>query len=292
MRDFLKQLYANIGNLNKSIVSVLTMCLFSSFKAAYRLERMEKSQGKRMFVLGNGPSLKEILNNEDRINEILLGDSIVMNYFANSEVFKVVKPRYYILLDPTFYKEDIINNNPKISQVFENLQDVDWEMTLFMVYVRNANVIHKYVNNPRINIVFYNGTKIIGFEWLQNICYKHNLGIPSSRNVIIPALQLMINIGYKDIILYGAEFSWTKTIDVNPENNRVFLNDCHFYTNKDVHYYEKGWYKWYLKAIVDMLDGMDNVAKYAKSRKVSVINRTRGSFVDSFEYENPDTIVS
>ena len=267
-----KNIYAFIIKVFDTIVSLLTIPLFSSFRVARKICKLESWQSRTAFVLGNGPSLKEILNSEDRINEILSGDSVVMNYFANSEMFKNLKPRYYILLDPTFYKEDIIKQSPNISQVFMNLQNVDWDMTLFMVYVRNCNVIHKYVNNPKIKIVFYNGTKIVGFKWLQNICYKYNLGIPSSRNVIIPALQLMINLGYKNIVLYGAEFSWTKTIDVNPENNKVFLNDRHFYTNHDIQYYEKGWYKWYLKAIVDMLDGMDNV--------------------DSFEYENPDTLLS
>ena len=116
------------------------------------------------------------------------------------------------------------------------------------------------------------------------------MGIPSTRNVLIPAIQLMINIGYKELYLYGAEFSWTKTIDVDPKNNKVFMNDRHFYNKEDIHYYEKGWYKWYLEAIIDMLGGMDQLTKYALSRKVRIINRTKGSFVDAFEYENPDLI--
>ena len=100
----------------------------------------------------------------------------------------------------------------------------------------------------------------------------------------------MINMGYKQIYLYGAEFSWTKNIDVDPENNKVFLNDSHFYNKTDIVYYNNGWYKWYLEAVVEMLDGTERIASYADEMKVKIFNRTKGSFIDAFEYENPDNL--
>lgn len=290
MRGILKKLYFAIIKLVDSIVSICTMCIFSSFKAARGVGKMRKTRDKRAFVLGNGPSLKDVLGNPKLLDEIQDGDSIVMNYFANSEQFKIIKPAYYILLDPSFFDEIRLKEDEKVKAVYTNLHSVDWDMTLFFVHGADISAIKRLIDNQHITVVTYNGTRIVGFEWLQSWCYKRNLGIPSSRNVIIPALLLMANIGYNDIILYGAEFSWTKTIDVNPENNRVFLNDQHFYTNKDVHYYDKGWYKWYLKAIVEMLDGVDHVGEYSRHVNVNITNRTKGSFIDAFDYENPDKI--
>lgn len=290
MKKSLKNLYRFIGSLVDTIVSMLTIPLFSSFVAARELVNLKSDQKRNAFVLGNGPSLKDILISNERVSEITSGDSIVMNNFANSEFFPVIKPSYYVLLDPSFYDEETIQNREDHQLLYRNLHLVEWDMTLFLLYGANWRMVKKHINNPKIQIRLFNGTKILGFEWFQNLSYLWNLGLPSSRNVVIPALQLMINMGYQNVVLYGAEFSWTKTIDVDPRNNKVYLNNKHFYSDKEIHYYEKGWYKWYLEAIIDMLNGMEQLSKYAKSRKVKVVNRTKGSFVDSFEYVNPDIL--
>lgn len=42
----------------------------------------------------------------------------------------------------------------------------------------------------------------------------------------------MMLLGYESIYLYGVEFSWTKTMDVDPSNGKMFFNDGHFYENQ------------------------------------------------------------
>ena len=289
MRNYLKNIYYWVKQFVESIVSLLNISLFSSWKVPFCFP-VKESACKEAFVLGNGPSMKEALEKDRLLNEILTGDVIVMNRFANSNYFRLVKPRYYILLDPIFYDDKHLREDVADRKMFLSMNDIDWDMTLFLVNGHNDSMLKSLLTNPHIYIVKYNGTRFVGFHWLQNLIYRCNMGIPSTRNVLIPAIQLMINIGYKELYLYGAEFSWTKTIDVDPKNNKVFMNDRHFYNKEDIHYYEKGWYKWYLEAIIDMLGGMDQLTKYALSRKVRIINRTKGSFVDAFEYENPDLI--
>lgn len=292
MKDYLKLFYKGIQQLVETLISVVAILLFSPIKVAIIISKMKSDRGCDAFVLGNGPSLKEILCSQERLNEVLAGESIVMNSFANSDYFKKIRPRYYILLDPIFFDDNNLRNNESDRSVITSINNVDWEMTLFLVHGHNSKVLNNLITNPLIKIVKYNATRVIGYKWFQNMIYRLNLGIPSSRNVIIPALMVMMNIGYKKLYLYGAEFSWTKTIDVDPQNNRVFINDKHFYNANNVQYMSEGWYKWYLEAIVDMLNGMDQIAKYARMRSVKIINRTKGSFIDAFEYENPDTIVS
>lgn len=289
-RKYLKMVYAGITKLVDTIVSILTIFLFSSFKAAREIRRISDNSCKNAFVLGNGPSLNDILEKEERLDEILDGHSIVMNNFGNSKFFTVVRPVYYILLDPGFYNEQLIEEREDYQRLYQNLHHVDWSMSLFLVHGANWQLVQSKVDNPNVCVRLFNGTKAVGFNWFQVLSYKWNLGIPSSRNVIIPALQLMINMGYKQIYLYGAEFSWTKNIDVDPENNKVFLNDSHFYNKTDIVYYNNGWYKWYLEAVVEMLDGTERIASYADEMKVKIFNRTKGSFIDAFEYENPDNL--
>ena len=64
----------------------------------------------------------------------------------------------------------------------------------------------------------------------------------------------------------------------------------HFYSKEEIRYFGKGAYLWWLKVIAEDLEGVEQVAKFAKKRGVSIVNRTKGSFIDSFEYENPDTL--
>lgn len=290
MRRQLIYFYEELDKLKDTIVSFLTLLLFSSFKTAHIVSKLKREDKINCFILGNGPSLKDVFHNEIRKQELLNSDCIVTNRFANSDLFGIVKPKYYLLLDPAFSDKDAINKDQTIKSIYENLHLISWKMILFVKNGDDCKEISKRIDNPQISIVKYNATKIVGYNWFQNICYKRNLGIPSSRNVIISALQLMINFGYKVIYLYGADFSWTKTIDVDPQNNRVFLNNTHFYSNNEIIYQDKGWYCSYLKYVAEMLDGLYQIEKYANYMAVKIINRTKGSYIDAFEYENPDNL--
>lgn len=292
MKEYLKHIHTWIIRFVNTMVSFFTMCVFSSYKTTYNIKKCRMKNERNCFVLANGPSLKIVFGKKELLQEIMQSDVVAMNNFANSEYFRLIKPKYYVLLDPLFYDEEEIQKRVDFRCLYNNLHHVDWDMTIFLVYDANIKVVNRNINNANINVVQFNGTKIVGFDWFQNLCYKNHLGLPSSRNVVIPALQLMINLGYKRIYLYGAEFSWTKNIDVDPRNNKVYLNNRHFYQTEDILYYDKGWYKWYLQSIVEMIDGVDQVAKYAQYRGVKIINRTKGSFIDAFEYENPDKIVN
>lgn len=292
MRLLLKKLWLIAGNTMTALMSLFSVLLFSSYKVAKQIKRQSKGVDKdrKAFVLGNGPSLKEILTTPKMNEELLEGEVIVTNRFAICEDFKKLKPHYYILMDPAFFSEGFVEKDATVSAMYEALNNVDWNMLLFLPKEADIEVVERYLTNSCVQIIQYNGTTVIGPKCFQNWIYRHGMGLPNSRNIIIPAIMLMINMGYNKIYVYGAEFSWTKSIDVDPRNNRVFLNDGHFYNNDNIHYYEKGWYRWYLDTIVQMLYGTEQLAIYAESRGIKVINRTKGSFIDAFEYENPDEI--
>ena len=293
MRQLLKKTWIGAGFFMNTLMSLFATMFFSSRKVARIIKSLTKEMNvtRKAFVLGNGPSLKEVLSSPTLRKELEQGDLIVTNRFAISTDFNKLRPKYYILMDPLFFDEEYIQKDTSIKQMYDILNGVDWAMILFLSREANLKVVSKHLNNTNVRVFAYNGTTIMGPTCFQNTMFRYGMGLPSSKNIIIPAIMLMINLGYKDIYIYGAEFSWTKNIDVNPQNNRVFLNNGHFFKENDIVYYEKGWYKWYLKAVVEMLTGTEQLAKYAKSRKTNVVNRTKGSFIDAFEYENPDNIL-
>lgn len=274
-----------------TIVSLVIIPFSSSFRVSNKLyKKRNKGNGRDAYVLANGPSLAECLKDANKRDVFTKNTIIVMNNFANSEYFGIIRPSYYIIMDSLYYDEEHLKQSVSDRQLFDKMNEVDWDMTLFLSHGFNINAITSRIHNPHIRIEEFNVTKVVGFKWIQNFFYNYYLGIPSCRNVIIPALLLMINQGFHRVFLYGAEFSWTKYIDVDPQNNKAFLNDTHFYNKDNIHYYDKGWYKWYLESVVDMLNGTEQIEYYAKNKGVQVINRTPGSFIDAFPYENPSKI--
>lgn len=292
MRRFLKNLWLNAAFAMKALMSLVSVILFSSSKVATSLRKLASTTdiSNKVFVLGNGPSLNSVLESPKLMKELHESDVIVTNRFATSAYFYKLKPKYYILLDPFFFDIKSIEQDPTALAMYEALNKVHWPMILFLSKNADQVSISHYLNNPKIKIVLYNATQIVGPTFFQNFMYRNGFGLPNSRNVILPAITLMINQGYKEIYLYGAEFSWTKNIDVNPENNKIFINDGHFYQNKNETYMPVGWYRWYLDNINQMLHGTEQLSNYARSKGIKVVNRTKGSFIDAFNYENPDYI--
>lgn len=294
----MKKIYFFIVLFIQTIVSLFLVVIFNRNGAARKVRRLKNDRkGRAATVLANGPSAREIIISR---GDLLNGtDLLVLNNFGNQEYFFKLKPRYYIILDPAYYNSEIkveseknTNNDRRDEHMLqENLKKVDWDMILFMPSLREARKSYSlYGSNPHISVVPFNTTRIMGFDRFQNFLIGCSQGLPSSRNVIIPAMILMANLGYKTIYLYGCEFSWTKTMDVDPNNGMMFFNDRHFYNKEEMRYFGKGGYVWWLDAISEMLHGTEQVSKFADSIGVRIINRTKGSFIDSFEYENPDTI--
>lgn len=262
------------------------------------LKRVKLSPSKKyVSVLANGPSAKEIINDKPEL--LAGGDLLSMNDAAASDFFASLKPNYYILLDPAYFggswlgdKELTENTFDKtLTKMNENLLNVNWPMTLLLPSSKKANEFaRRFKDHENVKVVRYNASRIQGFERYKMWAFKKGWGVPSSRNIIIPAILLMIGAGYDNIYLYGAEFSWTKYMDVDSENGLLFMNDRHFYSKDQIRFFGKGAYRLRLLHITEMLGGLESIAEYAKRKGVNVINRTKGSFIDAFTYQNPDSL--
>ena len=298
MKDYLKKIYFVLVELAQTIVSVLLVVLYSRPGTNCQLRKLRnKNKERDVSVLANGPSAREIIDN--KLQLLRSCDLLAMNDAAISDSFEKLKPQYYILLDPAYfggswlgYKELTTNNYDEIlTKLYDKLTHVSWEMSLLLPRGKGTDTVaSKFKNNKYVKIIRYNATRIQGFDKYKMCSFEKCLGIPSSRNIIIPAILLMINAGYKNIYLYGAEFSWTKYMDIDVETGLMYMNDRHFYSKDEIRYFDKGAYKRRLTCIAEMLDGLDSLALYARKKGVNVVNRTRGSFIDSFQYENPDML--
>ena len=296
----MKKLYFGIIKLFQTVVSVFLVLVYNHKGAARSVRRVKQNRnGRPVTILANGPSAREIISN--RTDLIEGTDLLTLNDFGNTKEFFVLKPKYYILLDPAYFDYSFRNpgldekneDNSRVREklLMSNFSKVDWEMTLFIPSLYKSSEVKKlFGENPYIRVVPYYATRVVGFDGFQNCMYKLAQGVPSSRNVIIPAMLLMMLIGYKTVYLYGCELSWTKTMDVDIENGMLYFNDRHYYSKDEIRYFGKGAYLWWLEVIAEDLRATEQIAKFATRRNVRVINRTKGSFIDAFDYENPDNL--
>lgn len=241
-------------------------------------------EGQEVIILGNGPSLNTTLSQSKEF--VRTHRLVAVNFAANTAQFKQLRPHYYVLADPHFFKAVDQDN---VKELWQNLMGVDWDMVLCIpARVKPKGKIWKELRRNRfLTIVRFNMTGIEGFSWLENWAYDNMWGSPRPRNVLIPALMLCIAAGFKTIYLAGADHSWTKTLSVN-EDNEVVSIQPHFYDedakeqSRITSVYRNIRLHELLLSFHIAFKSYFTIQRYAVARGVKIFNITPDSFIDAF----------
>jgi len=250
----------------------------------------KKGIEKEIYIFGNGPTLSEALKNIDFFQN---KDVLAVNHFAQTEVYCIIKPVFYVLIDPAFFGKEIDHiHTERINKTIGMLvEKTNWKMCLFVSGdgLKSKSFVEKITENPHISLKPINATKIDGFASFRHWCYKHNLGIPSRQTVILPSIFCAINLGYKNIYLLGCENSWIKNFRVN-DMNQLCIYDEHFYDNNSENLIlvnEKDPYKFTiyseLLSSAKVFYAHKLLEEYSKYRGAKIWNATQGSFIDAYE---------
>jgi hypothetical protein len=251
-------------------------------------------------VLGNGPSFRTDLENHSEFFKDK--DVICVNNFVNSPYYEVLKPHIYLFLDNMYWHREIIGEvEQQILTTFQTLNiKTQWPITLLFPFQAKGSDRLKLFTNPHVQIIFFNHTPVSGFVNIRHWLYARNLGMPKAQNVLIAAIFIGVNLGYKKMYLFGADHSWHQTIELNSKNI-VCFRDTHFYDNDDTHL--TPFYKGYanqetfsmqelFEAFAAMFRGYDMLQLYAKSVGCKIYNASSKTFVDAFERVKPAQLSS
>lgn len=283
MKELLKKSYEFINQMVNSIVSILSVLLFSSFRQC-RKNHIQNAKDS-ILVFGNGPSLQAVLN--EHLSKVQRCEVLVANFFATSIWFNLIKPKYYIFIEPDLYK---LKSSTELNIRFKNYNDlilalnkVDWKITFYYPsYYKNPHFITD-ITNPNIDFVPINIIQVKGFYWLENFIFNYGLGMPKAQNILIAAVFTAIRMGYKEIQILGADFSWINQIGIN-DKNEMFLNETHFYdSNKTVIVGKPMSLASHLKADSEALFSLIRLRYYAEYLGINVYNCTKGSLLDVFD---------
>jgi hypothetical protein len=281
IRDF-------IFGLVDLLLSFIRIIILSKFIVRFPRLADEK---KECIILGNGPSLRQSLAESSGF--LSAHPVIAVNNFVFSEQFELLKPAYYILNAPEYFmaQPPTQAHIEQRNKVFSNLiSKTGWKIFVFVPQLARKTDFWKteLSKNRNIEIVYYNSTPVEGPQWIVNILYKMNLGMPRPHNVLIPGIFVALNMGFKKLWIFGADHSWHEEIRID-ENNKMMVNHEHFYdTSKHMgamHKLDGNEYKIHdiLRKLYLTFKGYYVLKSYAEKLGAVIINASKKSYIDAFE---------
>lgn len=266
--SFLSQFGATAKSLVKTAV------------AGGRADIADRKPVNPLIIMGNGPSLATNIEND--LEQLRHSDTLAVNFAANSPSFKILRPKYYVLADPHFFKS---TDDPNVRMLVENLVEATWPITLF---VPKKSMVHpSLLDNPHLSVEFFSFNGFEGFKSAEHFAFDRKWGMPRPRNVLIPSIMIGIWMGYKEIYLIGADHTWTRTLAVDDMNHVISIQP-HFYkdneheqarvssTYQNVRLHEM------LESLTVAFRSYHVIRRYADLRGVKIFNSTPGSFIDAF----------
>lgn len=243
-----------------------------------------------VLILGNGPSLGEDLPRLIERREHETKDVMAVNYFALDERFATVRPAYYVLSDPTFFRDSTHRN--RVTELYRTLNEkVMWPMNLYVQYYNPERFDYRAaLPNPNIRIVRFHTQLYRGFRGVEFWLFRRGLGSANFGTVVQVCEYVALLLGYKTLELYGVDHTLLDGLCVD-EENRLCRADRHYYdavpaTPKPIFQnvpHRPYTMSVYLAEVADLFRGHEVLRDYAASLGARIINRTRGSMIDAYE---------
>ncbi len=222
-----------------------------------------KHLDKKIFLIGNGPSLK-IEDLDFLKNEIT---------FAANKIYLAYKktkwrPTYYLVEDDLVYKQ----NYNKIKNLKESIK-------LFPEYSLNWN--------KKINDAYY--FKLIYLPNMENFpSFEPNpiKGIYWGSTVIYTMIQWAVYLGCKEIYLLGIDFDFVEPNNyvINQDNRKDLI--CEGEVNHFHKEYRKVGEKWNLPNLDIQLQSFNKAKEYCDKNGIKIFNASRTTKLNIFKKIN------
>ena len=284
-----------LRNSFDTLLFFATMAVKEDFRNHVGRAGADICPSRRVAILGNGPSLGEQLPRLIERREWEQTDVMAVNFFALGEEFEVVRPKFYVISDPMFFRA--AGHSQRVEALYKALAErVDWPMTLYVQYYNPEHFDYAEASghNPNIRIVRFHTTVFHGFRSVEFWCYRHGLGSGNFGTVVQNCEFIAMLLGYRTIDLYGVDHTLLEGLTVDDEN-RLCRIKSHYYdsapavaepiyvnaTTPPRPYTMSS----YLAETAELFRGHEVLRDFANEQGVRIINRTRGSMIDAYERE-------
>ena len=243
-----------------------------------------------VLILGNGPSLSGDLPRLIERGEHLSKDVMAVNYFALDERFATVRPAYYVLSDPMFFRDSVYRD--RVAELYRVLNErVTWPMNLYVQYYNPERFDYRAaLPNPNIRIVRFHTQVYRGFRSVEFWLFRHGLGSANFGTVVQVCEYVALLLGYRTLELYGVDHTLLDGLCVDDEN-RLCRAVGHYYDDAPAvpepifRKVPRRPYTMavYLAEVAELFRGHEVLRDYARSLGARIVNRTRGSMIDAYE---------
>ena len=281
MKQYLKLTYDSLKNHGLKVVLIrLIKFIVVKFKRYFLLndptnqKKWEdikgKYNGKRVFVIGNGPSL----------NETPL-------YLLKDE-YKICFNHFYLMLprvgwNPDFFMitdDMVIRDMPEL---FTKSLLPGVEYSFFPDIHPNNTNFKKYVPN-RDNVL-----------WMHNDYPGFRLDLPKcgiNRTVVNAAIQVMAHLGFSEIILLGVDVSYSfQSHKVKNISTRDLVSEEDDPNHFDPRYFGIG-KKYHYQPMYEMVERFQVVKEFFDKQNVKIINAGVGGKLEVFERKTLSSILN
>ena len=241
----------------------------------------------RVAILGNGPSLAKELPSLIEHRDVY--DFMAVNFFAEDDRFAELKPSYYVLSDPMFFRQTAMQS--RVDALYSLLAErVTWPMTLYVQHYNPEKFDYRAaLPNENIRIVPFHTTLYEGFRSVRHWLFDRGLGSANYGTVVQVGEYVALQLGYKRLELYGVDHTLLEGLVVDDEN-RLCRRDSHYYDTEPVEPKpimkkvpaEPYSVAEYLAETAQLFRGHEILRDYADSIGAEIINCTKGSLIDAY----------
>lgn len=285
-----EKLIAFIRNTFDTALYFAVMAVKENFRNYIRRAGPAGDPARGMVILGNGPSLAGDLPRLVERREYASKDFMAVNYFALDERFTTVRPAYYVLSDPMFFRDSAYRD--RVAELYRALNEkVAWPMNLYVQYYNPERFDYRAaLPNPNIRIVRFHSQMYSGFRCLEFRLFRRGLGSANFGTVVQVGEYVALLLGYRSIELYGVDHTLLDGLCVD-DGNRLCRADRHYYDAEPrapqpvymkvphVPYTMSV----YLAEVAELFRGHEVLRDYAAWLGARIVNRTRGSMIDAYE---------
>jgi hypothetical protein len=169
-------------------------------------------------------------------------------------------------------------------------EKVTWKMFLYIQYYAwNSIDWSNKIVNKNIKVIPFHSIIYTGYDALRNWFLKHGLCAGNYGTVILNSEIIGLNIGYKELYLYGVDHNFFDNLCIN-DKNQLCAIITHFYDNKPVlkplNYPGKATIytvSLYLREKSYLFYGHEVVRSFANYCSAKIYNCTKNSLIDAYD---------
>lgn len=239
-----------------------------------------KHEGKRCFVIGNGPSLK--MADLEKLKEEF---TFVSNSIYALYKYTVWRPTYYCAMDPVFCKE-MMSEKKDLQVLLQGCEAAFATMLGESISFRDDEDMKKLYY-----MKFYHEKSLEQGMPFSEDCSKKVYG---GHTIAYVMLQLAVYMGFETIYLLGMDCNYS--VEQRQGNVITRKNICNHM--KEIEEEEKRFYKAtydrygeiYMAKVDLQLKNYETARKYADEHNIKIYNATRGGKLEVFPRVNFDEL--